>query len=588
MVNFIREHNPKSIVVVLIFLLLTSFRPIPALALDNFTTDQKINYVFDENGAADITNQITLTNKLALVFAKEYILTIPGTIGGNIAATDQSGNILKSIKRQNGQTSIIVQFADPSIGKDAVNTFQIGYHLDNVIVTKGKTRELELPQAPTSDSTTIALKIPQTFGHLAYSSLKPTSIVNTASDQEIEFRENNSNAKILLAFGDNQLFDFHLTYFLTNPNNKTITEEIAIPPSGNGQKVVYKTIDPPPLNVTADADNNWLAEYNLTPFQKITVNVIGQVKITGDNDKSSPPSTEVYTQATHYWPTGNSLIAQLAPTLTTPKAIYDYVVSTLNYDYNRLNNAGRRTADQSLENKDSALCTDFTDLFVTLARANHIPAREIEGFAYSNNTKIKPVNANADILHAWPQFYDSATSTWKSIDPTWEKTTNGIDYFTDLDLNHFAFVIHGVSDIYPPPPGSYRNDNGDRSVDVNFATTEIIPDILPLKLESNVLSNPNLIALTNIVITASPGKWQKQIPLLPPKGHLNLTTPSIPFPEIVLPQSKSITYSLTSDQSGVPQTIEVVNRDHYFYLTSLIAIAIILLTGLGIIITKSK
>ncbi|NCC70435.1 hypothetical protein EOM09_02540, partial [bacterium] len=40
---------------------------------------------------------------------------------------------------------------------------------------------------------------------------------------------------------------------------------------------------------------------------------------------------------------------------------------------------------------NSSICTDFTDLFITLARAKGIPAREVQGFAYTNNSKIKPI-----------------------------------------------------------------------------------------------------------------------------------------------------------------------------------------------------
>ena len=148
---------------------------------------------------------------------------------------------------------------------------------------------------------------------------------------------------------------------------------------------------------------------------------------------------------------------------------------------------------------NSSLCTEFTDLFVTLARHKNIPAREIEGFAYSNNSKIKPINQNSDVLHAWPEYYDSARQQWIQVDPTWEKTTNGIDYFNDLDLNHLTFVIHGFQSDFPLPPGSYKKNSTDKSVFVDFATEELKPDLVTPKIDlinqSITIKNPNLFSL---------------------------------------------------------------------------------------------
>jgi hypothetical protein len=116
---------------------------------------------------------------------------------------------------------------------------------------------------------------------------------------------------------------------------------------------------------------------------------------------------------------------------------------------------------------------EFTDLFIALARANGIPAREINGFAYTNNSKTIPLGITSDILHSWPEYYDFAKKVWVPVDPTWENTTEGVDYFSQTDLNHFAFVIHGENSQAPYPAGAYKDENSpERDVSVEYTPYE--------------------------------------------------------------------------------------------------------------------
>jgi hypothetical protein len=105
-----------------------------------------------------------------------------------------------------------------------------------------------------------------------------------------------------------------------------------------------------------------------------------------------------------------------------------------------------------------------------LTRAAGIPARQAVGYAYTTNTKLRPLSLNTDVLHAWPEYYDRQTGEWKPIDPTWASTTGGIDYYDKLDFNHIVFAYNGYRDDYPYPAGSYKtSENTARSIDVGFA-----------------------------------------------------------------------------------------------------------------------
>ena len=117
----------------------------------------------------------------------------------------------------------------------------------------------------------------------------------------------------------------------------------------------------------------------------------------------------------------------------------------------------------ALNNPTSAVCLEFTDLFVALSRAAGIPAREIDGYAYTNNAHDRPLSLTEDVLHAWPEYYDFDKKAWIMVDPTWGNTTGGIDYFNALDFDHIAFVIKGENSGYPIPAGGSRRTTWARS-----------------------------------------------------------------------------------------------------------------------------
>jgi hypothetical protein len=126
-------------------------------------------------------------------------------------------------------------------------------------------------------------------------------------------------------------------------------------------------------------------------------------------------------------------------------------------------------AVSALQNPNNAICMEFTDTFIAIARAAGIPAREVNGFAYTENPDLQPLGLVADVLHSWPEYYDKDKGAWIPIDPTWGSTTGGENFFDKLDLRHFTFVIHGKDSLKPYPPGSYKlGSNPQKDVYVSF------------------------------------------------------------------------------------------------------------------------
>lgn len=282
----------------------------------------------------------------------------------------------------------------------------------------------------------------------------------------------------------------------------------------------------------------------------------------------SPQDRNLFLQEQPYWQVGDSNIRKLALDLKTPQAIFQYVVTHLSYDFSRVAGKQVRVGAQGvLQKPDSAVCLEFTDLFITLARAAGIPAREIDGYGFTQNQKERPLSRVQDILHAWPEYYDDAKQTWVMVDPTWENTTRGVDYFSVLDFDHIAFVIKGVSSTYPIPPGGYKFDGNFETKDVTvtfgdpvgeeqqkagiaFITATSVYSGFPLEGELFVKNaGSQLIPSEDVTILSkdlTPSSRKLQTDPIPPYGHIQQT---IGFDKIPLltNSSKTITIHLAGN-----------------------------------------
>ncbi|MDD2224862.1 MAG: transglutaminase-like domain-containing protein [Candidatus Shapirobacteria bacterium] len=569
----------------------------PANAADEFKTQQKIIYQIDNQGNAVVNQEVQLINNFSEIYPTVYQLILSGPALENITGTDSQGNIIQKTDHQDDLNTIDIKFNNNNLGKDKITKFNLNYTIPKLATQKGNIWEVSVPEnknIKSNDTNEITVLVPNSFGNLSFSSSNPKNSVPLNNQTQIFF--NNSNQKIFLIFGNYQLFDFHFKYFLENTTNQPQILEITIPPETDNQKIVYKEISPQPLNIRIDTDGNWLAQYKLTSNQELEINVSGQAKIIPNNISSSI-NEDNYLKEQNFWPINDPSIKQIVSSLKTVKDIYNYTVNTLNYDYNSINASERKGALNTLLSPNTSICTDFTDLFVTLARAKGIPAREVEGFAYTNNSKIKPINANADILHAWPQYYDQDKQSWVSVDPTWEKTTNGVDFFKDLDPNHFVFVFHGLDSEKPLPPGGYKNNHNVKTIEVEFATQELQANHENLKIISLnkkiyqptiiKISNQNNNSISDLKISIPNLNWQQKIPILPPFSSIEITLPNYQFLKVLNPANRNIKIKVESLNTTSNQ-ISISNPKYYLNLIIFIGLIITLLGLGGIILNSNK
>ena len=450
-------------------------------ALATFATDYTITYDIGGQGTTHVTFDIAQKNNLSTVYATSFSLSLSQTNINNIRVTDAAGAISPAIDRTDNLTNISFDFLAKVVGRNKFNRFTIQYDSTDIASKQGSIWEINIPRLETNENTNsqqIILKAPASFGRPAYIDPKPSRI----EANNYYFNSNVlANKSISAVFGTTQYFKLQLTYNLTNPLPRELKTQIALPPDTAYQTVYLKKITPPPTDIAADPDGNWLASYTLSPNTDLQITTDLVIKLDFNPKKTPPPDFNLYTRATKLWDYTDPDIAAAATNLTTPKAIYDYVVSHLQYSYARINSANgsgvnRPGAVWALANPGQAICTEFTDLFIALARKNGLPARENQGYAMSSNDKLKPLSLAKDVLHAWPEYYDQDKQTWVQIDPTWANTTGGIDYFNKLDLNHLVFAIHGLDATQPLPAGAYKTSGGgSKDVFVTITPAETFP-----------------------------------------------------------------------------------------------------------------
>lgn len=476
-----------SALLLLFFLFFSSQFNVALAASPKFNVSFDVTYTVQTSGNTHVVFNGSLQNASDGFYASSYTFQTGFNTIDNVYAHDGKGQIIPQIKNTDAGESIMLLFNIKATSINQIIPFSFSFDTPNVAKKAGNIWEVNIPGIANINEFTdfnVHLQIPQSFGIPAY--IKPQSVGNTLDYS----KEALGASGISLAFGKYQSYTFILHYHLKNKELFPADYTIALPPSTGYQDVYLSSLTPSPRDLYKDKDGNWLAVYKLLPSQKIEVVAQGNASIylLPKVEILTPADRTTYLRERPYWEQSDD-IKKLAQVLQTPKNIYDYVVGHLNYDFSRVVGTQERLgAQEVLKNPLSAVCLEFTDLFIALSRASGIPAREIDGYAFTQNPKERPLSLVKDVLHAWPEYYDDNRKAWIMVDPTWANTTKGVDYFHILDFDHFAFAIKGAESTFPIPAGGYKITGSEKDVYVSFGTTQLLtktPGIIKIHNEKN-------------------------------------------------------------------------------------------------------
>lgn len=529
----------KISIFLLIFLPLGFHISKPASASPNFTTDYQVVYDVQDTGITKTDITISLTNKTVKNFVTDYQMILGFDDISNFKSSDVEGDIKPKLEKTSKGYSVSLPLNRKAVGLGSKNSFKISFDTKSIARQGGDIWEINIPgiSNPSEfNNFTVEVKHPASFG-------KPSYIKPDFGKQSLIFDKNTlGKSGISIGFGGEQKYHFDLVYHIKNPNLFPTKSTIALPSDNSSQRIFIKDINPKPNSITVDRDGNWIAEYSLSPAQRKDITVKGNsiVQLVPNSSQLTTDEEKLYTKPTKFWQSDDPEIKKLSEEHKTPEEIYNFVVKTLKYDFKRVSeNKSRMGALNALTNPYSAVCREYTDLFIAIARAAGIPTREINGFAHTENSNERPLSLVQDVLHSWPEYYDSEKKAWIMIDPTWGATTGGVDYFNILDFDHFAFVTKGVSDSSPIPAGGYKSEKEQNSKDVkvtfskeSFDQTEkasLTASIsgqniagLPIKIKIEIKNEgPGALLPQSFRVSSkdlSPKEQETRTPLIPPMG----------------------------------------------------------------------
>ncbi|MFH1566313.1 MAG: transglutaminase-like domain-containing protein [bacterium] len=524
----------KKLFFICIFISILYLGHTPSYAID-FSIDQNMTIDCSIEETCKVLNNISITNNTNEMFVSEYTLNTGFKNIDKVNAKDSKKNaFLTKIEQVNDQNSIIIKFEKPILGKDSVTNLTVSYETKEIVKKTGKIWEISIPkinETEENNNININVSVPKIFGPLMYATPKPTNQKETNEEISYSFNNNTPINGINMAFGDYQLFNFEIYYYLKNPDKILSKDfEVPFPPNITDiQKVFITNINEKPINLIVDENGNYIATYTLKAEETKRIEIYGLIQVfnkelnieKGGKFEDIPKKmVEEYTKSQKYWEIENKQITDIANSLTNrnenvsenAKKVYDFVTTTLKYSVERTkrNYLERYGAYKALQNPNDAVCMEFTDLTIALLRAMKIPAREINGYAHSEDLSKRPLSVfydnNKDLLHSWVEFYDPNFG-WVEIDPTWGQTS-GLDFFSKVGVNHIVFV-RKENPNYPLPPGVYKDELGNKkSVVITFGNEDLLKEN-PKPIESflNKKGNFDLSALIIVTLLAMPALY---------------------------------------------------------------------------------
>ena len=372
-----------------------------------------------------------------------------------VSGKDLAGNLDIQAERTDSRTNLSTRLNKEVTGKDNTTSFSLSYIIEELAKKEGNIWSLLANKIETREkieSYSVKILVPVSFGSVFSAQPNPDSVTQNGGQTILTFGKDSLSYKGISAkFGDSQQIHFKYKVPLENLNFFKKNLSMNLPLDTDKQQVLISKIDPLPEEISLDQNGNYVATFRVAPKSLVEVQVEGVVGLVG---KSSFPNPKIYSQqelenskeASRFVQTQDKLIQEKAKELKNPRDIYNFVTSNFSYDFEALKSgvAERKGAATILRKGKAATNLDFVDLFVALAKATGLPAREVFGVALSNDQTKRPTfigsPLNTQDLHVWAQIYDSSKKTWVDIDPTWG-STSGEEYFGKELADRFVLLF---------------------------------------------------------------------------------------------------------------------------------------------------
>jgi len=455
---------------------------------------------------------------------------------GSLTVTNRFGTSLPYSIKQEGEDLIVEVDYPSSVTQSNSLTFIINYDTPELVETIGKVINIYIPgledeyEQTVSDTATgtttqitysTTLKVPSSFDDSAFTLPAP---ISTSADQTYQIYEFSTESllgkSVWHQIGTEQIYKFKIvqltsrTDFFTPEQLKFLSKNqytILIPREYDEthQKVLFSAFSPMPDEIHIDSDGNVHASFFVDATQDGQITIEGFITTSLDNnndtneavsdqtqipdnaslnDISSFSDMSKYLEPSEFWEVNNKDIQDKAKELAGSetsilkilKADYSFIVESIDYDDFKYGDANERQGALATLNGSSSVCMEYSDLLITIARAQGIPARAAYGYGYD------PAQPEDDQeSHQWVQVWVPDYG-WLSMDPTWGET--GRD-FIGQDLDHALWY---VASTHPdePNPLEVTSSNTDfelESSQIEITAVESIPDAITLETVESII-----------------------------------------------------------------------------------------------------
>lgn len=397
----------------------------------------------------------------------------------SINLVDSKNNELDFTTQQEGNRVLKVSYQIPrDITTASPLQLQLSYNAYGLIYKNGAIRDLYIPAFPKnysfqtdtqSETVKTTIAVPKPLGEINFTTLElePTQddtnwYINIPQDKLI-------GETHWIQIGKEQFFNFSISqnYNSATPipigfNYYTIPVPRNITSGGVSQTVWFKEITPKPYFVEKDRDGNLLMTFRFLSHRKGSILIEGYGKLEANTNfditdsgstLDNPEKIEsIYVKSGKYWEVDNEKIQNVANELQgeeeniykLARKTYSYVVDLIDYDETKKfgNDSERQGALKTLDG-GSAVCMEYSDLFIALMRAQGVGARAGFGHGYS---PLDAYSITEGFNHQWAEIYYPAQENWVSIDTTWGE--NGNEIFGG-DLNHIYSHVASKNPVEP-------------------------------------------------------------------------------------------------------------------------------------------
>lgn len=405
------------------------------------------------------------------------------TVTGGVHSKE---NVVHETSKENGYLQLKIPYYDNLDNKENLE-FAISYTTNLYVLTEGGLMELNYPglsekyqpkvnhsEEGYSEVTTygVSVVVPTQYGEVSSIFPKPSSDYSNKEKSRVLLfgtKELLGNA-VHVVVGNERFIKFTLkgnTYSTNNETPEFIKDllknyiEVALPTQREGtetagQEVFFTRIEPFPVSLRTDIDGNVIAKIPIAATSSGQIIIEGYAKLSNIPIKEALSARTIesipqeiksaYTKGEgQYWQTASQEILAVAQKeLVDGGQVLSQVRKTMafvsrNLAYADIQNAAslvRLGAKEALAQK-VGVCMEYSDLLLTLLRAQGIPTRTVFG----DGVGARVDRTLEGIGHQWISVWFPEEG-WIPIDPTW--SDNNREYIGH-DVNHFTWYVASAS-----------------------------------------------------------------------------------------------------------------------------------------------